>query len=797
MLQIIKDTFNEQSKRIKNYNKKVKQINELEPLYSSMSEEQLKETSAALRQRVRDGASLEDITVEAFALVREASKRVLSMRHYDVQLIGGLALLDGHIAEMATGEGKTLVASLPSYTKALFGKGVHVITVNDYLAKRDVEQIGEIHRYLGLTVGLNVSDLLPEEKRKAYAADITYGVGTEFGFDYLRDHLVGRKEDRVQRAHYFAIIDEVDSILIDEAKTPLIMAGKGSVHEGLQTIAKTIVSTFENDKEYEYDEEIKAVSLTDEGITLIEEKFAIDNLFAAEHQVLYHYIVQAVRAHVVMHRDVDYIVKDGKIELVDLFTGRIMEGRSLSDGLHQAIEAKEGIEITEENKTTAQVTIQHYFRMYELISGMTGTAQTSRQELLKTYSMDVVQVPTNRPRLRIDELDLIYATKAAKYAAIAELTKEAYQTKQPILIGTTSIEQSLMVAKALDGHKLPYMILNAKTVDQETEIIREAGQAGRITIATNMAGRGTDIVLDETAKSNGGLFVIGTERHESIRIDNQLRGRSGRQGDPGKSVFVVSLEDDLVRRFAKDRLEKILKKNKVNDGQPVTHKDAYQLLNYAQETCEGTGYSIREELVKLDDVLHQHRLAIYAIRNQVIDAQEIDTLVLPMVERSVIRLIEGYLSEDLVVEEWPTSEFVLAMSELLNVGITFPEDVDSVEEVKKIYVQGIRENQDDLALQLTHPESIDVVRDQLLASIEEYWTEHLTTMNTLKEGIHLRGYGQEQPARMYEKEGLEIFNYTIAEIEYQVVYVLHRLSEYMWHEEQINSIEVGGDEIDV
>lgn len=794
MFQIVKETFNEQSKRLKSYNKKVKKINELETVYTAMSDEDLQQMTVELKRRAAEGIPLEALTIEAFALVREASVRVLGMRHYDVQLIGGLALLDGQIAEMATGEGKTLVASLPSFTKALLGKGVHVITVNDYLAKRDVEQIGEIHRFLGLSVGLNVPDISPDEKRAAYAADITYGVGTEFGFDYLRDHLVVRKEDRVQRDHHFAIIDEVDSILIDEAKTPLIMAGKASVHEGLQTIARKIVAEFSVEKEYEYDEEIKAVSLTETGINTVEEKFAIDNLFAAEHQVLYHYIVQALRAHVVMHRDVDYIVRDGKIELVDLFTGRIMEGRSLSDGLHQAIEAKEGLVITEENKTTAQVTIQHYFRMYELISGMTGTAQTSRQELLKTYGMDVVQVPTNRSKLRIDEADVIYATKAEKYEAVARLVKEAYEIKQPVLIGTTSIEQSLQVAESLDVYQLPYKVLNAKTVDQETAIISQAGQSGKITIATNMAGRGTDIMLDETAKSAGGLFVIGTERHESVRIDNQLRGRSGRQGDPGKSLFVVSLEDDLIRRFAKERLDKFLKKRQQDAGHPIIHKEAYALLSYAQETCEGTGYSIREELVKLDDVLHQHRLVIYSLRNQVIDTKEISELILPMVQKSIVHLVDNLLSEDMVVEEWPIEKFKVNMNELLNDEIDFPSNVESIEDVKQYYVQLATEKQKEWMTQLLDVQAGEIMREQLLAALEENWTEHLTTMNTLKEGIHLRSYGQEQPARMYEKEGFEIFNFMLSEIEYRVTYVLSRLTEYIWHDERMEISDIGENE---
>jgi len=796
----MKQAMSEQARRLKQYEKKVKAINALEPRLQQLSDEDLKAETIRLKERVTGGTPIEDIAIEAFALVREASVRTLGMRHYDVQLIGGLALLEGHIAEMATGEGKTLVASLPSFTQALLGKGVHVITVNDYLARRDVEQIGKIHRFLGLSVGLNVPEISPDEKRAAYASDITYGVGTEFGFDYLRDHLVTRASDRVQRPFHFAIIDEVDSILIDEAKTPLIMAAKANVHEGLQRIVRSVVKTFERDEEFTLDEEIKAVALTDKGIETVEARFGIDNLFAAEHQVLYHYVVQALRAHAIFARDVDYIVKDGKIELIDLFTGRIMGGRSLSDGLHQAIEAKEGIEVTEENKTTAQVTIQHYFRMYPTISGMTGTAQTSRQEFLKTYGMDVVQVPPNRPRLRTDAPDLVFMTKQAKYTAVAQATKDANATGQPVLIGTTSIEQSMQVAQALDAEKLTYEVLNAKTVDQETDIIASAGQLGKITIATNMAGRGTDIVLGEGVEELGGLFVLGTERHESVRIDNQLRGRSGRQGDPGHTAFYISLEDDLVRRFAKDRLEKFLKRNGQHDG-PVSSKEAANLVSFAQETCEGTGYSVREQLVKLDEGPHQHPLVINDIRNRWVDSTEIQGATLPMIEKTIHRLIDGHVSDDLVPEEWYVSELLAELQHLTGRDIIFPADATTREEVKLAFSPLIAEITEQAAAQMKNEAALELVRHQLLLSIEEHWTEHLTTMNTLKEGIHLRGYGQEDPSRVYEKEGLEIFNYTYGEIEYQVVHMLSRLEEYLAFDveetDEVSEIEIKEEEADV
>ncbi len=595
------------AKELKRYYKTVEQINKLEATYSPMTDDELRNMTFTFKERLENGEELVSIIPDAFAVVREASKRVLNMRHFDVQLIGGLVLTEGNIAEMPTGEGKTLVASLPSYVRALEGKGVHVITVNDYLAKRDFELIGQIHRFLGLTVGLNVPMMEPADKKIAYNADITYGVGTEFGFDYLRDNMAHTIGDKVQRPYHFAIIDEVDSVLIDEAKTPLIIAGKMGANEELHRIAAMLAKRFVMDEDYDFDDETKATSLTDQGIEKVEAAFGVDNLYDLEHQTLYHYVIQAVRAHVMFECDVDYIVRDDKIELVDMFTGRIMEGRSLSDGLHQAIEAKEGVTITEENKAQAQVTIQNYFRMYPKLSGMTGTAKTQEKEILEVYGMRVLQIPTNRKRQRVDQIDIVFETSDQKYEYVAQEALRRHETGQPVLIGTTSILQSEKIASYLKKYGLDFQLLNAKTVEQEVELISSAGQKNRITVATNMAGRGTDIVLGEGVEALGGLYVIGTEKHESRRVDNQLRGRSGRQGDPGESQFILSIEDDMVKRFAKDDVEKFRKKMTANEIGRIENKDVNELIDRTQRIVEGAHFSMREYNLKLDDVINDQR----------------------------------------------------------------------------------------------------------------------------------------------------------------------------------------------
>ncbi|WP_214825136.1 accessory Sec system translocase SecA2 [Exiguobacterium algae] len=779
MIEFVKQLANDQSRRLKGYERRVARINQLETDMKALSDDEMRTYTETLKARLLDGKNVDDIAEEGFALVREASVRVLGMRHYDVQLIGGFALLEGNISEMPTGEGKTLVAALPSYVKALEGKGVHVITVNDYLATRDAEQIGKIHDFLGLTVGLNVPDLEADEKRDAYRADITYGVGTEFGFDYLRDHLVSHPEERVQRPFHFAIVDEVDSILIDEAKTPLIIAQKDRSHIRLKQLAQRVIADFE-ETDYEVDLESKSVTLAESGILKIEDLFAIDNLFSAAHQVLYHYLVQALRANVLFELDVDYIVKDDKIQLIDLFTGRIMEGRSLSEGLHQALEAKEGVTITEENKTTAEITIQHYFRMYPLIGGMTGTAQTSRQEFLKTYNMDVVQVPTNRERQRIDHPDRVFMTIEQKYAAVTEKVDELHATGRPVLIGTTSIAQSEAISKHLKKKRIRHEVLNAKTVAQEADIIAEAGQFGKVTIATNMAGRGTDIMLDAKSKERGGLFVIGTERHESQRVDNQLRGRSGRQGDPGATQFFVSLEDEIVKRFATEKLERVGKKLKPNASGEVDAKEAGQVIEYAQTAVEGIGVSIRDYLFKLDDVLNEQRNIIYTIRNQAVnaDAKAITQNVLGMMRLALENSIDMHVSDELVPEEWPVEQLKEDLRYLTMREPVWSHDIADTFELKDALKDWMEEMVQTTALRLEREDIVHFAKDALLRALDMKWTDHLTTMSGLKEGIGLRGYGQEDPGRQFGKEGFEIFEQTYVNIARDITMELCQLDRY-------------------
>ena len=779
VIQFVKQLANDQSRRLKGYERRVARINQLETNMQALSDDEMRTYTETLKARLLDGKTVDDIAEEGFALVREASVRVLGMRHYDVQLIGGFALLEGNISEMPTGEGKTLVAALPSYVKALEGKGVHVITVNDYLATRDAEQIGKIHDFLGLSVGLNVPDLEADEKRDAYRADITYGVGTEFGFDYLRDHLVNNPEERVQRPFHFAIVDEVDSILIDEAKTPLIIAQKDRSHIRLKQLAQRVIADLEK-TDYEVDLESKSVTLAESGILKIEDLFAIDNLFSAAHQVLYHYLVQALRANALFELDVDYIVKDDKIQLIDLFTGRIMEGRSLSEGLHQALEAKEGVTITEENKTTAEITIQHYFRMYPLIGGMTGTAQTSRQEFLKTYNMDVVQVPTNRERQRIDHPDRIFMTTEQKYAAVTEKVDELHATGRPVLIGTTSIAQSEAISKHLKKKRIQHEVLNAKTVAQEADIIAEAGQFGKVTIATNMAGRGTDIMLDAKSKEAGGLFVIGTERHESQRVDNQLRGRSGRQGDPGATQFFVSLEDEIVKRFGAEKLERIEKKLKPNESGEVDAKEAGQVIEYAQTAVEGIGVSIRDYLFKLDDVLNEQRNIIYTIRDQAVnaDAEAITQHVLGMMRLALENSIDMHVSDELVPEEWPVDELKEDLRYLTMREPVWSNDIADTLELKDALKDWMEEMVQTTAARLEREDIVHFAKDSLLRSLDMKWTDHLTTMSGLKEGIGLRGYGQEDPGRQFGKEGFEIFEQTYVNIARDITMELCQLDRY-------------------
>lgn len=756
-----------QEKRLKKFRKTVERINQLEPEMEKLSDQELRDKTDEFKEKLASGKTLEDIKAEAFAVVREASKRVLGLRHFDVQLIGGMVLVDGDICEMATGEGKTLVASLPSYLRGLEGKGVHVITVNDYLARRDKELIGQVHEFLGLTVGLNLPMMETAEKQKAYQADITYGVASEFGFDYLRDNMVYDLRQKVQRPFHYAIIDEIDSILIDEAKTPLIIAGKTKVSPNLYYVCAKVVKSFKKDVDYLYDPLLKTVNFTDTGITKIERAFGIDNIYDLEHQTLYHFVLQALRAQVMFQKDVDYIVQDGKIKLVDMFTGRIMEGRSYSDGLHQALEAKEGLEITEENKTLAQITIQNYFRMYPILSGMTGTAKTEEREFQALYGMDVIQVPTNKPRIRVDKEDFVFLTKENKYRAVAKEVQKRHQKGQPVLIGTTSIIQSETMATYLDEIGVPYELLNAKSVEKEAQLISLAGQKGQVTIATNMAGRGTDIMLGEGVAELGGLLVIGTERHESRRIDNQLKGRSGRQGDPGETQFYISLEDDLLQRFGKEEIEKFLPQVKTDENGLVLNKNILDLVDRIQKFCEDHNYSIREYTLKVDDVVNQQRGVIYKLRNRILEEENLFPIITPMIESTVKSSLESYCAKELLPEEWDLKQLAAQLKAIIpNAEISFDnQKIIDRQDVEKIIEESYFSYLEKLEHLKEKKELQNYIRQILLRNLDTLWLSHLENMNRLKEGISLRGYSQEDPMRIFEREGFVLFQMMYSQLE--------------------------------
>ncbi|WP_214480802.1 accessory Sec system translocase SecA2 [Bacillus sp. SM2101] len=770
MLTYIKKMLGDsQEKKIKKYYRSVEQINALEADFEALSDAELKQKTSYFKEQLNNGKTIYDIQAEAFATVREAAKRVLGQRHYDVQLIGGLVLTEGNIAEMATGEGKTLVASLPSYLRALEGNGVHVITVNEYLAKRDRDLIGKIHEFLGLSVGLNIPMMEPHQKVAAYKADITYGVGNEFGFDHLRDNMVFDISQRVQRPYHFAIIDEIDSVLIDEAKTPLIIAGKTGISSELSYLCARIVKTFVLDEDFIYDDETKTTNLTERGIEKIEKGFGIPNLYDLEHQTLYHYMIQSLRANVMFKRDVDYIVKEGKILLVDMFTGRPMEGRSLSNGLHQAIEAKEGLEITEENKTQASITIQNYFRLYPTLSGMTGTAKTEEKEFQELYGMDVRQIPTNKPIKRTDLSDKIFATIDDKYTAVAKEVNRIHKTGQPVLVGTTSILQSEQVAEYLTKEGLQFQLLNAKSIEQEIELISLAGQKNHITIATNMAGRGTDIMLGEGVLELGGLFVIGTEKHEARRVDNQLKGRSGRQGDPGCSQFYISLEDEMFTRFAKEELEKLQKAVKADDNGLINNKKADEFVERVQRICEGSNFSIREYHLKLDNIMNEQRNTIYDLRDNILKTNDAISLAIPMISSHVHHETESICKEEQLPEEWDLSTLEMKLNAVFGENaVSFSNDVADINDVKEVVNEALATFLDLLENQKESEKLQFVIQRALLSLTDHHWLQHIDTMERLKEGIGLRHYSQEDPMRQYQREGLELFTIMYEKIERDV-----------------------------
>ncbi|MED4534120.1 accessory Sec system translocase SecA2 [Metabacillus fastidiosus] len=754
--------------------KLVKQINQLEDQFKTLTNEQLREKTIEFQNALKDGKTLKQIRVEAFAVVKEAASRVINQRHYDVQILGGLVLTDGNIGQMQTGEGKTLMASLPSYLFALEGKGVHVITSNEYLAQRDYELIGEIHKFLGLKVGLNIADLSPAEKKEAYNSHITYGTGTEFGFDYLRDHMVFSEEEKVQRGQHFAIIDEIDNTLIDEARTPLIIASKSMLSSDLFAITSMLVKSLKKEEDYEINLVYQQVHLTEKGILKFEKAFGIDNLYDTEHQILFHSINQSLQAHFIFKKDKDYIIRDGKIELVDSFTGRVMEGRNLSNGLHQAIEAKEGLEINEENLTQASVTIQNYFRMYSTLCGMTGSALPAQKEFMETYGMDVINVPTNRPNQRIDHEDLMYKDLEHKYKKIINTVKEIHETGRPILIGTTSIEQSETLSEILKKNGIKHQLLNAKSVEEEAKMISIAGQRNMITIATNMAGRGTDILLGEGVAELGGLFILGTERHESLRIDMQLRGRAGRQGDPGSSQFILSLEDHLMHQFDEEELEKYKKKIKVNEEGLVISPNPIKFLTMVQETVENGHFSSRIHLLKLDDVVDQQRKLIYSKRNSLLNSEEILNDAEQEIRDYVDKLIVHSLDEHNELAEEKRDAFTYRLQELFGISLDEKEliemDKESLAKLLKPSLDGyfafINELDDRSSIEFQ-------IRNIMMRALDQMWISHMNDMENLKEGIHLRGYAQEDPYRLYTLEGFELFDKNLESFQYDMTAKVH------------------------
>lgn len=769
MLSKVKMLFNDSDREIKRITKLVDQVNLLEEEFAKLTDEQLKNKTNFFIEELANGKKLDDIKIEAFATVREASKRVLGLRHFDVQLIGGFVMHEGSIAEMQTGEGKTLVATLPSYLHGLTGKGVHIITANEYLARRDYEEMGKIHEFLGLTVGLNHSQLSQEEKKAAYKAHITYGTGTEFGFDYLRDNMVYDPAGKVHLPYYFSIVDEIDSILIDEARTPLIIANKSSIGAELFHISAELMSSFESDVDYELFPETKQVYLTDHGANKMENAFGISNLYDAEHQDLIHNITQSLRALTLMKKDVDYIVKDGKIALIDKFTGRIMEGRTFSEGLHQAIEAKEGLEVTEENEVQATITIQNYFRMYEKLAGMTGSASPSRKEFFETYNLHVISIPTNKPVQRKDAADIVYIDNDSKMKKIISEVKEIHKIGRPILIGTTSIEQSEHLSALLKKHKIGHQILNAKTEEDEAQIISSAGQIGQVMLATNMAGRGTDIKLSDSVKEKGGLHIIGTQRHESFRIDMQLRGRSGRQGDPGSSQFIISLDDDLFINYDPNELERFRKKAKTDESGMILHPDPNKFVQKVQETVEHAHHSSRAHLLKLDNVLDRQSKVIYSMRDRILYAsiEEGYLEVLSYLKNYIDKTIDKHCSEEELEVDW---NFEGLASDL---NLIFTDSAFSIEsfdeKTRKEIAKLISAEFDKLERQINSLKNDEDLGRKLkhfmLQLIDSNWNRHLDILANKRDGIGLRSYSQEDPYRIFEMEALDDFNLLMESIE--------------------------------
>ncbi|WP_417916719.1 preprotein translocase subunit SecA [Candidatus Electronema sp. JC] len=747
-------------REIKILRKTVEQINRLEPSVEPLTDSQLRDKTAEFKERCAGGETLDSLLPEAFAVCREGAKRVLGERHYDVQLIGGMVLHQGKIAEMKTGEGKTLTSTAAVYLNALSGKGVHVVTVNDYLARRDVEWMGQLYHFLGLSTGAILHGMDDRARREAYAADVTYGTNNEFGFDYLRDNMKFALSDYCQRGFNFAIVDEVDSILIDEARTPLIISGPAEMSTDLYHKVDAVMPRFREEEHYTKDEKSRQVLLTDEGVMLAEELLGVDNLYDPRNIGWLHHVNQALKAHVLFKKDVDYIVKNGEVVIVDEFTGRTMEGRRWSDGLHQAVEAKEGVKIEKENQTLASITFQNYFRMYKKLAGMTGTADTEAAEFKKIYNLDVVVIPSNRPVVRIDMADVIYKNQAAKYRAVVREIKELHEKGQPALVGTISIDVSELISDMLKKEGIPHEVLNAKQHDREAEIIAQAGQLGKITIATNMAGRGTDIKLGAGVREAGGLHILGTSRHESRRIDNQLRGRSGRQGDPGSSRFYLSLEDDLLRIFGGDRLTSIMNRLGMEEDEPIEHSMISKAIENAQRKVEGHNFDIRKHLLEYDDVMNKQREVIYTQRREVLEREDISDIIRDMVGDLAESLVDSVAEERKPSEDWDWLLFEEKAAEQFNIQpgwLPAERHEISRDKLRELLLaavsQAYREQEERNGVeQMRHLE-----RMILLQVVDTLWKEHLLNMDHLKEGIGLRGYGQKNPLDEYKKEGFDMF----------------------------------------
>lgn len=778
---------NRNDKEVRKLFKIVDEIEALEPKMQALSDEELQHKTIEFRERLAkgrenedgEGETMDDILPEAFAVVREASVRVLGMRHFSVQLLGGIVLHQGRIAEMGTGEGKTLVATCPVYLNALEGKGVHMITVNDYLAKRDSEWMGQVYKFLGLTVGLIMHDQDPEDRQVAYAADITFGTNNEYGFDYLRDNMVIYREHMVQGELNFAIVDEVDSILIDEARTPLVISGAGQKSTKLYNVADNFVKNLKNEEDFSIDEKANTVILTDQGITSAENFFSIENYSDSANMEIQHHVNQALKARNLMKKDIDYVVKDGEVVIVDEFTGRLMFGRRYNDGLHQAIEAKEGVKVERESQTLATITFQNYFRMYKKLAGMTGTAKTEEDEFKTIYNMDVIQVPPNKPNIRIDNPDVVYKTKKGKFNAVIDEIVQLHAKGQPVLVGTISIENSEILSGMLRRRGITHEVLNAKYHEKEAEIIARAGQKDAVTISTNMAGRGTDIKLGEGVQELGGLHIIGTERHESRRIDNQLRGRAGRQGDPGSSRFYVSLEDDIMRLFGSERIMKLVETLGMDETMNIEHPMLSKSIENAQKKVESRNFDIRKHVLQYDNVMNKQREIIYAQRRQVLMGEDIRESIIDMFEEVISSAVKTYTVGSEYPEEWDLK----GLQEYLH-SIFLPKDALTVEQMMQyrrddlidILIDKAHEIYEQKEAQLEGDTMRELERVVLLKVVDSKWMDHIDAMQILQEGIFLRAYGQMDPLRAYQIEGFDMFNELIRNVKEDTVKYLFNAS---------------------